>query len=143
MLASLAALLSGGTIVLNRMLNAESGTHIGIWPSTLINYITGLMTSLLLLMMTGAWFGPLPTQWYLYTGGLIGVLVVSLSSYASPHLPAFSVTLLLFMSQFLAGMVMDAFIGRATPWLKILGAGIVLAGLIVYVMGERATEKQN
>ena len=143
MLAAISALLSGGTVVLNRMLNAALGTRLGLWPSTAFNYITGLITSLLLVLALGSWFtGPLPPIWYLYTGGLIGVAVVTISSAAAPHLPVFLMTLLVFVSQIVTGMIIDAAQGRATPAHKILGAIVVLAGLIVYVKGEHESTQQ-
>ena len=145
MLAILCALMSGGTIVFNRMLNADLGTKLGLWPSTVINYITGLFTSIFLMIALGSWLiGPLPSEWYLYTGGLIGVAVVMLSSAAAPHLPVFLMTLLVFVAQLVTGMILDAMAGRATPVHKVLGALVVLGGLVVYVVGEhRATKEED
>ena len=142
MFVAFMALLSGGTIVLNRMLNAEAGTRVGVWPSTLHNYVTGLLTSLALMLMTGTFFDTLPPQWYLYTGGLIGVAVVVLSSVASPHLPAFLMTLLVFISQFLSGMLMDTLAGRSFSSVKLGGAAIVIVGLFVYILGEKSAKAE-
>ncbi len=138
MLAVVCALLSGGTIVMNRMLNAEQGTRIGIWPSTVFNYITGLVTSLLIVVAFGSWrITALPSEWWLYCGGLIGVCVVAMSSLAAPHLPVFLMTLLMFVSQFLAGMVLDAAKGVGDGGWRVAGAAVVVIGLVIYVLGER------
>lgn len=142
MLAIVCALMSGGTIVLNRMLNAEQGKRIGVWPSTVFNYVTGLLTSLVVLVGMGAWgIGGLPPTWWLYCGGLIGVGVVAMSSLAAPHLPVFLMTLLMFVSQFGAGMVLDAVKGVGMVGWRAAGAAVVVLGLLIYVLGERTTPR--
>ncbi len=140
MLAILCAVMSGGTIVMNRMLNAEQGTRIGVMQSTVFNYVTGLVTALALLVGFGAWRGVgLPGAWWLYLGGMIGVGVVAMSSLAAPHLPVFLMTLVMFVSQFGAGMVLDALKGVGEGGWRIAGAALVVLGLLVYVLGERNT----
>lgn len=141
-MGALLALLSGGTIVLNRTLNAEAGTRLGVAQSTVFNYITGLCTSLLVLLAVReplVW--PMPGVWFLYTGGLMGVCVVMLSNYAAPHMSVFLMTLLVFVSQFAAALAIDALAGLALSPLKALGGLFVLGGLVLYVVGERRDQR--
>ena len=132
------ALLSGGTIVLARMLNADAGARIGIWPSTFFNYVTGFLMALVMIILFGSGFAdPFSARWYFYLGGMVGVAVVSLTSTIASHLPAFLSTLLLFISQFYAGMIVDAVNGRATPPLKLIGAAVVTIGVLIDVLGDK------
>lgn len=132
------ALLSGGSIVLNRMFNAELGKKLGLMPSTFFNYVTGLFISLLVLFVVHEPLTmPASGNWTMYTGGLLGVLVVTLSSFAAPHMSVFLMTLLVFVSQFLAALFIDAFNGLALSPTKALGGLLVLVGLVLYVLGEK------
>lgn len=45
-----------------------------------------------------------------YLGGLVGVIVISLSNYITPKISAFYLTLLIFIGQLFAGTIIDFFL---------------------------------
>lgn len=129
------SVLAGVTIVANRMVNAELGKKIGIFQSTLFNYITGLATALVfwffsgeLLGLSGASFAGIP--FWAYAGGLMGVIVVSLSNYITPRISVFYMTLILFLAQIFTGCVIDYFLEGVFSPGKLAGGALVLLGLV-------------
>lgn len=139
------ALLSGVSNVFNRMLNAEAARRLGVAQSTFFNYVTGLSTSLLVLLAVGEPFTPPPVNQgaFMYLGGLVGVATVSICSFAAPHLSAFSMTLILFVGQFLTSFVVDYLSGIALSPARLCGAAIVLLGLCAYLCCERGEQARQ
>ncbi len=126
-------ILSGATIVVARMCNAGLGDRIGSYRSTFYNYITGLVGAVLLFFATD---GVLPAdiaqpiQTAMYLGGLVGVLNMIISNYITPKMSAYVMTLLVFISQLAAGVVIDALTGNGVSIGKVVGGILVLLGLL-------------
>lgn len=144
--AVLATALSGLTIVLNRIINSSLAQRIGIFQSTLYNYITGLFVSVLFALVskeTGVWSG---LEWgtvplWAYLGGFVGVNVIVLSSYLTPRISAFYLTLLLFVGQLFTGIVIDFFnAGEFSPG-KLIGGIFVLGGLTYNLVYDQKSKK--
>ena len=135
-LPMLLSLLSGGTIVIARTLNAGLALKRGLRFSAFMNYLTGLAGSLAMLALAGRGEpmplgAALPGSWWLYTGGLLGLAVTLLSNYTVSRISAFSLTLLLFVSPVGTGVVLD-FVMIGSLSLPSLGAAaLVAAGLAV------------
>ena len=114
--------------------------------STLINYAVGLTGSLLLLLFTGggqsvsfAMSGP----FYIYLGGVMGGVIVLISSFCVGKIPSFYMTLALFLGQVLAGVLLDMVLAQAFPMNSLIGGLFVLGGLSVNLALDRAYEKKN
>lgn len=143
MLYVVLGIASGASVVLSRMVNAGLGQRIGVYHSTRMNYITGLCVSLLALLIVRE---PMPVlapvtglrSVVMYCGGLLGVVTVVLSNIITPRLSAFVLTLIIFISQFSTGMLLDLLREGALSPGQIAGAGIMLAGLILYNRPEAA-----
>lgn len=140
------AILTGVNIVLSRMLNAGCAKHNSVNLSTLLNYLTGLVTSLLVLWLVGEAGGFHPTgenagQVWIYLGGAVGVATVVLSNYLVPKLPAFLLTLLVFLAQLLAGLALDYALSGAFSLGKLLGGLLILLGLWHYQQVHRQAAK--
>ena len=111
--AVLLGMLTGVTIVVARTINARLSESVGIWASTWWNFAVGLGLALCLLpllgrgepLLTGTLSLPL---WFYWTGGIIGLVTVALSSVVVVKLPAFHVTLCMFAGQLGAGLLLDA-----------------------------------
>lgn len=144
----IAALCAGGCIVTSRMINASLSNKIGLLQSTFFNFIVGLTFSSIIL-----WFSPetlsasfpllkaVPT-WAIFSGS-VGVLVVLLSNLTSLKTPALTLTLLIFIGQMAAGMIIDAFMtGVASP-VKILGMLLIFFGLLLNSKLDACTHPQN
>ena len=139
-------LLAGVTVLVSRLINARQAAHSGLLGSTLINYAVGLTGSLLLLLFTGggqsvsfAISGP----FYIYLGGVMGGVIVLISSFCVGKIPSFYMTLALFLGQVLAGVLLDMVLAQAFPVNSLIGGLFVLGGLSVNLTLDRAYEKKN
>ena len=134
---SLIAVLSGANIVLCRFLNSGSAKKNGLHMSTLMNYITGLCTSMVVFWIVKE-AGGFSVQWQgistvaIYTGGVAGVITILLSNYLTPRLPAFLLTLLIFVAQLLTALLIDYWLLGTFSFGKLAGGLLVLAGLWHY-----------
>lgn len=142
----LVCLLAGVTVLVSRLINARQAAHSGLLGSTLINYAVGLTGSLLLLLFTGggqsvsfAMSGP----FYIYLGGVMGGVIVLISSFCVGKIPSFYMTLALFLGQVLAGVLLDMVLAQAFPVNNLIGGLFVLGGLTVNLALDRAYVKSN
>lgn len=139
------AILTGVNIVVARFLNAGSAQRSTLSMSTLLNYVTGLVTSLVALWLSGEVLGlaageSAPFYPLMYLGGAFGVAAVLLSNYLTPRLPAFLLTLLIFVAQLLTGLVLDYVLLGDFSLGKLLGGVFVLLGLWHYQSVHRRVE---
>ena len=126
------AIIAGVCIVLSRTINANLAAMIGIFQGTIFNYIVGLIFSIVFLLVSSEATSISRTSftyvpWWTYLGGVVGVLVVILSSYITPKISAFYLTLLIFISQLLVGLIIDY------STLSIFSIGKVIGGLLVFI----------
>ena len=140
------AFLSGFTILLSRTLNARLSSHIGMKHTILINYLTGTIGALLIFAASGgrvpAFDRPLTlADAPSFLGGLAGIIVVGASAFLVPRLPAYVLTLTIFLGQLFSGMAVDLLREGRTPIGKIVGFVLILAGLLVSSPGKRADVK--
>lgn len=127
--------IAGVSIVVARIINANLGDKIGVLSSTFFNYVTGLFFSFIILLFTselalipGLSLSKVPLIGYL--GGIVGVIVVSLSSYVAPRISAFYMTLFCFIGQLFIGIIIDYINFGTLSFGKLIGGLLVLAGLI-------------
>ncbi|MBE7123319.1 DMT family transporter [Bacillus cereus] len=144
------AILAGVSIVIARIINANLAKKIGNWEGTFFNYITGLFFSMLFLIFSSdSLYIPIHTLQSIpiavYLGGLVGVIVISLSNYITPKIPAFYLTLLIFIGQLFTGTVIDLFLSNELSIGKIFGGIFVLIGLTYNLLVDRPlkTMKNN
>jgi bacterial/archaeal transporter family-2 protein len=130
----LISVLAGVSIVVARIINSNLAKEIGIFHGTLVNYIVGLFFSFIFLLVSSEFsnISALTLQsipLWAYLGGATGVLVVVLSSYITPRLSAFYLTLLIFIGQLFVGIIIDYFTLNKLSIGKIIGGLLVLFGL--------------
>ncbi|MGW5951680.1 DMT family transporter [Bacillus mycoides] len=144
------AILAGVSIVVARIINANLAKKIGNWEGTFFNYITGLFFSILFLIfssdslyISSHTLQSIPIAVYL--GGLVGVIVISLSNYITPKISAFYLTLLIFIGQLFTGTIIDFFLSYELSTGKIIGGILVLIGLTYNLLVDRPikTVKHN
>jgi transporter family-2 protein len=131
------AALSGAGIVVGRMLNAQASNYVGIGRSTFNNYWVGFLSCLLALLLAGCGFS-LPRDIggpFMYLGGALGVGVVMISSMVALRLPALRMTLIVFVSQMAAALLLDAWVSGAFSMPRAIGCALVLAGFAVISLG--------
>ncbi|NLO39995.1 MAG: DMT family transporter [Ruminiclostridium sp.] len=146
--AVIATTLTGFTIVINRIINSRLAQRIGIFQSTLYNYITGLFVSVLFavfsretIALNGLEFGNVP--FWAYLGGFIGVITIVLSSYLTPRISALYLTLLLFIGQLFTGIIIDYFNSGEFSWPKLIGGIFVLTGLSYNLFVDYRKEQET
>ncbi|MGX7024643.1 DMT family transporter [Vagococcus hydrophili] len=138
----LLAFLAGVSIVIARIINAQLAGRIGLFESTYFNYLTGLGSSIIILLISGELLGfsisnveKIP--YWAYLGGVLSILVVVLSSYITPKISVFYQTLFVFVGQLFVGMLIDYVLLQELSVNKIIGGSLVLCGLIFNLVVDK------
>lgn len=142
--AVLLALLTGTSVVVSRTLNARLLGFYNLQVSTLFNYVTGLLTSVIVLMILApetilAGF-TIQSNKLMYTGGAIGVLIVSLTSIIVVRLSSYHVTVLTFLGQYFFGIALDWMRGRPPTLQAMAGGLVVFAGLLINRFEQKGSD---
>lgn len=129
------AVLSGVTIVVSRMTNAKLGKELSTYQSTYFNYIIGFIGSMIAIAIFREKFVFAPTvegiRFYaMFFGGALGVVTIIISNIITPKISAFSLTIIIFVSQLFSGVILDYLLYDEFSAGKIIGGTLVLAGLI-------------
>lgn len=131
------AALSGFSIVLSMSQNGYLSQKIGYKNATLMNFVTGLSGSFLILLLSRHIFQistfleqaqNIPLLGLI--GGCLGVLVVIISNIAIQKIPVISLAMLSYVGQLSCGIVIDLINGIHLSSLKIIGCLLVLAGVL-------------
>lgn len=133
-IAVIANVLTGLTVLLNRVVNSNLAQKIGLFRSTLYNYVTGLVVSAIFMLFSKevGTFSDTTMEgvpFWAYFGGFIGVIAIVLSSYLTPRISAFYLTLLLFIGQLFTGIVIDFLNAGEFSFAKLIGGVFVFTGL--------------
>jgi len=139
--------LTGFSIVLARTLNAKLADLTTVPIGTFYNHVTGLIVCLAILFIwghdsfahtarhltfVGLWlFSP---NWYIYMGGILGLIVIILSNLTVIKVSAFYLTLLVFIGQVFSGVVIDMLITQEVSIRNIIGGVLVTIGLSVNLL---------
>ncbi len=129
------SILAGVAIVIQRIINFRLSDKIGLFQSTFYNYIVGLTCSLLVLIISGELLGLrnlnlLSIPLWVYMGGFLGVIVVSLSSVITPKVSSFYLTLIIFIGQIFTGVIIDFITTNNLSAGKIVGGIFIVLGLL-------------
>lgn len=129
------AFLTGCAVILSLVINSKLAEKIGIFQGALINYTVGLLFSILVLIINYKYidiaielFANIP--FWVYLGGFIGVIVLSINNIVIPKIPTIYSALLLFIGQLSMGMLIDFFIGNSISMGKIAGGLLILCGML-------------
>ncbi|MCL2571424.1 MAG: DMT family transporter [Defluviitaleaceae bacterium] len=135
-LAVVVSFIAGFCIIMSRTLNAKLSDLTSVRVSTFYNYFIGLIVSVLVFLLLGRGeviFGEItfsPT-WYIYFGGVLGVVVVLMSNIVVVKISAFYLTLLIFVGQVFSGVLVDAIISQAISTRNVIGGVLVAVGLSI------------
>lgn len=132
--AVLMALGTGLTIVAARTVNARLAERHGTVRSTVMNYITGLTASLLVLLLAGRGEPMLQsfqvsTNWFMYLCGAFGVILTVILNITVSRVPALALTLLQFTGQIFTGLVLDTLVKGSFSIQSAIGGLLVAIGL--------------
>lgn len=145
--AIILSFLSGVTIVISRTTNAELAEHTNIWTSTWFNFFFGLITATIVYIFVSINNFNLPSEnivklnnLWIFTGGLLGVLVVSLSNVCVKKISSFNMTLIIFVGQIFTSVIIDFLITKQINTSNIIGGLFATSGLIINLF---ATKKEH
>jgi len=148
-LPMLCAFSGGLTLGFSRVLVAGLSQRTSYFVGSFYNYLVGLILCVLAVLLLGrgepafSGIAPDPRLW-IYTGGMLGVAVVTLSSVTVKKVSAFYLTLFLFLGQVFTGELFDVIRTGVFNPRCILGGVLVAAGLIWNLwMDRRLEEKQR
>ena len=148
---SIAAVILGvvaGTIVgVQRALNGQINEHSQqSFTTSLLNFAMGTSFLLILLIFAiaigGMELSPLPAgPWWIYTGGVIGVIYIAFTSTIVQHLGVLTFTLISVGGQLVGSLLIDLFSPTKGVQISVyLVTGIVLTYLGVLVGGVRNSQ---
>ena len=145
MLMILLAVLGGVLTTLSMVVSSTLGKKIGLIQSTIIHYIGGLIGGVFILIGLGSKIAPYIAEmsnmpFYIFLGGVIGVMVVYTSNVVIPKIPVVYSTLLMFSGQMLCAIIIDAIVMKDFSILKLIGAIIVVLGILY---NSRVDAKEN
>lgn len=134
MIYALFAIGAGVSIVISRIINSNLADKIGVFQGTFFNYVTGLLFSGMFLFLSTETFNIssqilITVPFWAYLGGLVGVAVVAMSNIVTPKVSTFYLTLIIFIGQLLAGIIIDYYTLSLISIGKVIGGLLVVAGL--------------
>lgn len=107
------AALSGVAMAIQGTMNAALGKVVGLWETTFIVHIAGLLLVTVLLFVFRLGDGNLAlihqAPWYTYLGGILGVLIVYCVARAIPKIGVAPATTAIVLAQVLTAGLVDHF----------------------------------
>jgi len=145
--AVLLGVLAGAIVGVQRALNGQINEHSHqSFTTSLLNFAMGTTFLLILLiavmLIGGMKLSPLPAgPWWIYTGGVIGVIYIAFTSTIVQHLGVLTFTLISVGGQLVGSLVIDLFSPTDGVQVSVyLVSGIVLTYLGVLVGGVRNSQ---
>lgn len=146
LVAIIVSLLAGFTLVTSRVANAKLAVKTSALTSTFYNYVVGLIVSLIVLLLLGRTeltnleFATNP---WIYMGGLISVFVVFITNAVAPKIPTFYMTLLLFVGQLFAGVIIDSITTHHFSIGQVIGGLFVALGFTFNLLVDKKESTQK
>jgi transporter family-2 protein len=145
--AVLLGVLAGAIVGVQRALNGQINEHSHqSFTTSLLNFAMGTTFLLILLIAVmvigGMKLSPLPAgPWWIYTGGVIGVIYIAFTSTIVQHLGVLTFTLISVGGQLVGSLLIDLFSPTDGVQVSVyLVSGIVLTYLGVLVGGVRNSQ---
>lgn len=142
--AIILGIISGGIIGVQRALNGQVNEHSGqSFATTLLNFITG--TALLLALFAGALITHQShvvslrlNPWWMYLGGVTGVIYIAFASTVVQHLGVLTFTLLSVGGQLVGSLLFDIFL----PSKGVHVGAYLIAGIFMTYIGVLANSER-
>ena len=150
MIAVTAGCIAGAVVGVQRALNGQINEHSHqSFTTSLLNFITGT-TFLVILILAGVALGknelsPLPAgPWWIYTGGVIGVIYIAFTSTIVQHLGVLTFTLFSVGGQLAGSLIIDLVSptdGVSVSAYLITGLAMTYVGVIAGGVGNLRVKK--
>lgn len=133
-LGSMCALTAGASITISRCFNARLGESIGAMQGSLVNHIVGFLPCLLIAFIMkdtnpSVGMSLFAAPWWMYLGGICGVMLVYSNNLIVPHVSQIQMALLSFLGQFFTSFIVDAIRNVQTPMHALIGALMITFGV--------------
>ena len=149
--ALLLALIAGALVGVQRALNGQINEYSqNSYTTSLLNFITGT-SFLTLFIITLIALGrvelqPLPIgPWWIYTGGVIGVIYIAATSLIVQHLGVLTFTLFSVGGQLIASLLLDIYSptqGVSVSWYLVSGIAMTYIGVLVGGVRQSRLERR-
>jgi transporter family-2 protein len=134
-------IFAGANLAFQAVVNTQLRVFVGSpVRSSFVSYLGGTLCCVVVLALTRQSFvvvdPAIRTNWWLWTGGLYGLVYIAIAIWLIPRLGSAAVLALVVAGQMLAALVFDH-IGlfgitvRAVSWDKALGALLLVAGVVL------------
>ena len=149
--ALLLALIAGALVGVQRALNGQINEYSqNSYTTSLLNFITGtsfLTLFIIILIALGrVELQPLPVgPWWIYTGGVIGVMYIAATSLIVQHLGVLTFTLFSVGGQLLASLPLDIYSptqGVSVSWYLVSGIAMTYIGVLVGGVRQSRLERR-
>lgn len=140
----LLAFTAGAVNMVGTVINARLAVRIGLFRGVRINYIAGFSTIIVVALLARTDLSGLAAAvvktgpFVAIGGGFLGVVVVASTNFVMPRIPALYASLVMFVGQSLAGILIDAIVYGTFSWREPAGTAIILAGLMANIILEKA-----
>ncbi|PKM49609.1 MAG: hypothetical protein CVV02_15340 [Firmicutes bacterium HGW-Firmicutes-7] len=126
------AIFSGFTVIISIIMLGSINKKVGLMPTTLVNFGAGTIGSILILLLVKDFnieiLKNVPI--YLYFGSVVVIAITMLNGTIINNIPAVYTTMLVFIGQLVAGMLIDYFrLNQFSPG-DLVGGIVVLLGLL-------------
>jgi bacterial/archaeal transporter family-2 protein len=144
--------IAGAVVGVQRALNGQINEHSHqSFTTSLLNFIMGttFLTILLslLLLLSDTKISPLPAgPWWIYTGGVIGVIYIAFTSKIVQHLGVLTFTLFSVGGNLLGSLLIDLISptdGVRLSWYLVIGIAMTYLGVIVGGVNNSQSRKQS
>lgn len=137
-------LIAGAMTAFQPLINARLGQHLDspIWAS-FISFAVGTVLLLIVGLLMNGRFMVMDIEglkWWMFIGGALGAIFVTLAVYAVPHMGVAALVALLIAGQLLLSAVLDHY-GVLSPapnpitWQKFIGMALLGIGAIMTLKG--------
>jgi transporter family-2 protein len=135
--------IAGGLIAIQSILNASLGQKAGNLGAVLVLTIISAITLAVLVFLfpTASNLKDLPgiSEWYLYAGGILGVVILAAPIFLLPRLGTTSTLVAIILGQSLFAVIIDHFGLLASPKIEISFVritGLLLVAIGAYLVGK-------
>jgi transporter family-2 protein len=144
---ALLPLLAGGGNAVQQAINAQVGRRSSPWVATWNNFLvgtTGLVVVLLLTLLLPGHIDGLPGDWWLYTGGLIGICFIAGAAALVPTVGVLMFGLATVAGQVLAAVVVDLVTDPSSVTaLTYVAAVLTFVGVAVAGISQRRVRQRE
>lgn len=125
-------IFSGFTVLISIIMLGSINKKVGLLPTTLINFATGTIGSILIILFVHEFNLEIlqNVPFYLYFGSVVVIAITMLNGTIINKIPAVYTTMLVFIGQLSAGIIIDYYRFNKFSLGDFIGGIVVLIGLL-------------